>query len=153
MKTKHWMFITVLFVLGALLSACAAPAQPDPNAAKPSNAGGTGKALSLTGDVARGKDVFASKCVVCHGAEGVGGVENAGSDDGTVPPLNPIDSTLVNKDARVYAANIDLFIEHGSTPEGSGPAQVMTAWGDTNQLDAQGIADVIAYIISLNPAK
>ena len=136
-----------------LLSACAKAADPDPNSAKPSNAGGTGKALLLTGDSVKGKDLFAHKCQTCHGNEGIGGIANDGSDDGTVPPLNPIDSTMVNKDSKVFAANIDLFVEHGSTPAGSGPAKKMTAWGDTNQLDAQSIADVIAYVISLNPTK
>jgi mono/diheme cytochrome c family protein len=153
MKTKFWILLGGLIVFGLMLSACAKAAEPDPKAAKPSNSGGTGKALLLTGDVTKGKDIYVSKCAVCHGDQGAGGVANAGSDDGTVPALNPIDETLANKDPKVFAANLDLFIEHGSTPEGSGPAQIMVGWGDTNQLDAQGIADVIAYIISLNPVK
>jgi mono/diheme cytochrome c family protein len=43
-----------------------------------------------------------------------------------------------------------LFIEHGSTPEGDNPAKSMPAWGDNNTLTPQQIADVIAYIMSLN---
>ncbi|HEY3343124.1 MAG TPA: c-type cytochrome, partial [Anaerolineae bacterium] len=89
----------------------------------------------------------------CHGDAGKGGVSNPGSTDGTVPALNPIDSTLVNADAKVFASNIDLFIEHGSTPGGTKPENVMKAFGDQKLLTSQQIADVIAYVISLNPAK
>jgi mono/diheme cytochrome c family protein len=80
----------------------------------------------------------------------VGGVANPGSTDGTVPPLNPIDGTLIDPDPKVYATNLDLFLEHGSTPEGPSPKQTMPAWGDDKKLTAQQIADVIAYLISLN---
>ena len=65
-----------------------------------------------------------------------GGVDNPGSDDGTVPPLNPIDETLISADPQVYAYNLDLFIEHGSTPEGDNPQQTMPAWGDEGKLHA-----------------
>ncbi len=86
--------------------------------ARPSNAGGPGEAIDLTGDPKAGEQVFADNCQKCHGEKGVGGVDNPGSDDGTIPPLNPIDETMVDKDPKVFATNIDLFIEHGSTPEG-----------------------------------
>jgi mono/diheme cytochrome c family protein len=117
--------------------------------ARPSNAGGPGPALQLTGNVASGMKVFVDNCVKCHGPQGTGGVDNAGSTDGTIPPLNPIDDTLKNSDVKVYAYNIDLFMEHGSTPAGK-PTQLMPAWGDTNKLTPQQIADVIAYVMSLN---
>jgi mono/diheme cytochrome c family protein len=122
-------------------------------AAKPSNPGGTGPAISLTGDVTAGAKVYVDTCKKCHGDEGKGGVSNPGSTDGTIPPLNPIDSSLVNKDVKVFTNNIDLFIEHGSTPEGEKPENVMKAFGDQKLLTSQQIADVIAYVISLNPAK
>jgi mono/diheme cytochrome c family protein len=75
---------------------------------------------------------------------------NRGSTDGTVPALNPIDMTLENKDPKVFAYNLDLFIQHGSTPGGDKPALTMLAWGDQKKLTDQQIADVIAYVISLN---
>jgi mono/diheme cytochrome c family protein len=90
--------------------------------------------------------------VVC-GYQGKGGVKNPGSDDGTVPPLNPIDETLVSKDPKVFAYNIDLFIQNGSTPEGDNPKLKMTDWGKSGALTQQQIADVIAYIMSLNPVQ
>ena len=136
-----------------ILAAACAPAKPDPNAAKPSNAGGTGSAITLTGDAAKGKTIFATRCIGCHGEEGKGGIANDGSDDGTVPPLHPIDSTVVNKDKKVFAANFDLFLQNGSTPEGSKPAKSMLPFGSTNRISQQDIADVIAYIISLNPVQ
>ncbi len=144
-----------------LLAACGGttPAASVPSAAatdqsvRPSNPGGPGAGATLPGNAQTGGAIFASNCVACHAAEGKGGVANAGSTDGTVPPLNPIDATLVNKDPKVFAYNLDLYIQHGSTPGGATPALKMAAWGDTNQLNQQQIADVIAYVISLNPPK
>jgi len=70
--------------------------------------------------------------------------------DGTVPTLNPIDPTIASSDYETFATNIDLFIEHGSTPVGTTPNLYMPAWGASGALEQQQIADVIAYIISLN---
>jgi hypothetical protein len=67
-----------------------------------------------------------------------------------VPPLNPIDPLLKNSIYKVFATNLDLFIQHGSVPEGSSPFRNMPGWGDHNALTQQQIADVIAYLISLN---
>jgi mono/diheme cytochrome c family protein len=118
--------------------------------ARPSNPGGPGPALALTGDVTAGEKVYTDNCQKCHGEKGVGGIANPGSDDGTIPPLNPIDETMVSTDTKVFATNIDLFIEHGSKPEGDNPKEVMAAWGDQGKLTPQQIADVTAYVISLN---
>ncbi len=118
--------------------------------ARPSNSGGPGDALNLTGDATSGAQVFQTNCVPCHGPEGTQGVPNPGTDDGSVPTLNPIDLTMVSSDYKTFAYNIDLFVQHGSTPAGSNPAISMPAWGDQNALTQQQIADVIAYVISLN---
>jgi mono/diheme cytochrome c family protein len=104
----------------------------------------------LTGDASSGAEVFTQDCVICHAAEGKGGVVNPGSTDGTVPPLNPIDDTIKSKEPVVFAYNVDLFLEHGSTPDGTSPIYNMPAWGDQNKLTPQQIADVIAYVMSLN---
>ena len=118
--------------------------------ARPSNSGKPGAAATITGDAMAGAKIFAANCMPCHGGEGKGGIPNPGSADGAVPPLNPIDKTMVSKDPKVFAYNIDLFIQHGSTPDGSNPAIKMPAWGSDNMLKQQQLADVIAYIISLN---
>ena len=134
----------------ALCFSCHTSGQSTAQVARPSNPGGPGPALNLTGDVKAGAQIYTTTCVVCHGAEGRGEVKNPGSTDGTVPPLNPIDETIANPDVKVFAYNIDLFLEHGSTPDGPNPALKMVAWGDNKQLTPQQIADVIAYVISLN---
>jgi len=118
--------------------------------ARPSNPGGSGDALNLTGDVTSGAQIFQVNCFPCHGPEGTQGVPNPGTDDGSVPTLNPIDPTMVNPDYKTFVYNIDLFVQHGSTPAGPNPAISMPAWGDQGALTQQQIADVIAYIISLN---
>jgi mono/diheme cytochrome c family protein len=126
-------------------------ATPDENEiAAPSNSGGLGEAANLTGDPVAGKQVYISQCQLCHGVDGQGNVLNPGSDDGTVPPLNPIDPSLVSLDDKTNAANIDLFIQNGSTPSGVNPARLMPPFGAQNGLTQQQIADVIAYLLSLN---
>jgi len=122
----------------------------------PSNGNTTpGPAITqnLQGDPVAGAQIFVDNCQKCHGENGVGGVENPGSDDGAFPPLNPVDEDMGNSDPELFATTLDLFIEHGSTPEGDNPKDVMAAWGDDGKLTPQQIADVIAYIVSLNSAE
>jgi mono/diheme cytochrome c family protein len=168
-KQTRWMLLLGLSMIAALiLAACgaaatptAAPtkaptapvaptAEPAADVARPSNPGGPGPALQLTGDPAAGKQIFVDNCQKCHGENGVGGVENPGSDDGTIPELNPIDDTMVSSDLKVFAYNFDLFVEHGSDAAGTNVKEKMPAWGDEKKLTPQQIADVIAYVISLN---
>jgi mono/diheme cytochrome c family protein len=152
----RWTGLAVLFILLIpLVSACSSGAKTSEaesaeQPARPSNAGGPGEAINLTGDPKAGADIFSSICITCHGDQGKGGVENPGSTDGTVPSLNPIDPTLKSSDYKTFATNLDLFIEHGSTPEGPDPQRSMLPFGDSKTLTPQQIADVIAYVISLN---
>jgi mono/diheme cytochrome c family protein len=149
---KLIMVTTVLVVLLSLLAACGAKATPAPETEtvpRPSNPGGAGEAVNLTGNATAGAEVFTANCVSCHGDQGKGGVANPGSADGTVPQLTPLDE-FNRTDAKAFATALDLFIEHGSTPEGTSPTLVMTAFGDKKLLTPQQIADVIAYVISLN---
>jgi mono/diheme cytochrome c family protein len=109
-----------------------------------------GLAVNLTGDPVAGLTVFTAQCVQCHGVAGAKGVENPGSTDGTVPVLNPIDPTIKNTDPKTFALNLDIYLQNGSTPGGPSPKLKMTDFGLTNFLTQQQIADVIAYVISLN---
>ena len=148
------MILVGLGLLLAIAAGCASRQTPTQavgqvEGARPSNPGGPGPALDLKGDPQKGAQVFTT-CVPCHGDQGKGGVKNPGSEDGTVPPLNPVDDTISNPDSKVFAYNLDLFIEHGSTPEGTNPTFKMPAFGDTKTLTPQQIADVIAYVMSLN---
>jgi mono/diheme cytochrome c family protein len=153
-RFKLWLAAVVPMIF---LWACGSepkPAQPEKTGeaevARPSNPGGPGKAIELTGDPKKGAELFRVNCMMCHNAEGKGGIANPGSEDGTVPALNPIDPTLYSKDDKQFAQNIDLFIEHGSTPAGKNPPLQMTAFGAQRTLTQQQIADVIAYVIGLN---
>jgi len=127
------------------------PNAPVSEVPRPSNPGNTGDAINLSGDVTSGEQLFNTNCSVCHSSQGTGGVINSGSTDGTIPSLNPIDPFLKDPDKKFFATNIDLFIQNGSTPEGNNPVFSMQAWGRSNTLSQQEIADLIAYIISLNP--
>ncbi len=135
---------------GGTPTAAASEPEPTEEVARPSNPGGPGPALNLVGDPNAGAQIFAANCQVCHNTQGKGGNPNPGSADGTIPALNPIDPTIKNPDPKVFAYNVDLFVEHGSTPEGPGPTFSMPAWGDKGLLTPQQIADVIAYVMSLN---
>jgi mono/diheme cytochrome c family protein len=125
-------------------------APPEEEVARPSNPGASGEAIYLTGDATAGQKVYVGYCQVCHGVNGGDGISNPGSDDGTMPPVNPIDSSLVSPDYKTYAYNLDLFIQNGSVPAGVNPAFQMPAWGVNGALTQRQIADVIAYIISIN---
>jgi mono/diheme cytochrome c family protein len=139
-------------IVAATLVFCWAPGRPAATAeiARPSNPGGPGEAATMIGNTKAGAKIFAANCMPCHGAEGKGGVPNPGSTDGTVPPLNPIDETMVSRDPKVFAYNVDLFVQNGSTPEGPNPAIKMPAWGADHLLEQKQIADVIAFVMSLN---
>lgn len=129
------------------------PETSEAEVARPSNPGGPGEAATMTGDASRGQGIFGVNCAKCHGPQGVQGIPNPGSSDESVPVLNPIDPTLVDADPKVFAANVDLFIEHGSVPEGPDPLIVMPSFGDSKMLSSQQIADLIAYIMNLNATK
>jgi mono/diheme cytochrome c family protein len=157
-RSNRWLAVIAFCMLVLVLAACASKAATPAASSgggdgipKPSNPGGTGEAVNLTGDSANGAKLFADNCVSCHGDEGKGGVANPGAKDETVPALNPIDAALKNADAKQFGANIDLFLEHGSSPEGNMPTLSMPAFGDNKTLQPQDIADLIAYVISLNP--
>ena len=123
---------------------------PTAEPARPSNEGGPGNAVNLTGNADRGQVAFGQYCAQCHGPEGIAGRPNPDSDDGAVPGINPIDPTIVSADPKTFATNIDLFIEHGSVPAGSKPQIMMPPFGDNKLLTDQQIADLIAYVMALN---
>ncbi len=112
--------------------------------------GQSGPAAAIIGSVDRGAILFQQHCQTCHGSKGTGKVPNPGSEDGTVPSLNPIDSELFSKDPRTFTDNIDRFIQHGSRPEGPNPALQMLPFGDSNSLNQPTIANIEAYVLWLN---
>lgn len=125
---------------------------PLPNA-KDVDITAAGPAATTMGDPLNGRAVFAKNCASCHGDRGTGGVSNPGSDDGSVPSVNPIDPGFLedsNGDPSIFARDLDLFLQHGSRPEGDSPMLTMPAWGDTKALPQNQIADVEAYVMQLN---
>jgi len=112
--------------------------------------GPPGPAADMIGNAAQGAKVFQRMCQACHGPEGVDKVPNPGSDDGTVAPIKDIDPELRDKDALIFAQNLDRFIQHGSRPDGPHPAMEMPAFGATNTLTQQQISNVEAYVLRLN---
>jgi ubiquinol-cytochrome c reductase cytochrome b subunit len=104
----------------------------------------------IIGNIDMGATIFSQNCAPCHGPQGTDKVPNPGSTDGTVPPLNPIDPELFNKNPQIFVNNIDRFIQHGSRPEGPNPALSMLPFGDSQSLTQQMIANVEAYVLHLN---
>jgi mono/diheme cytochrome c family protein len=92
------------------------------------------------GNAAAAKPIFTSKCIVCHKADGAGGVKLTG---------NPTPNW---KDAKVWADpkhNDDYLrdcITNGKTKSG------MVAWGKTGQIKPDDIENLIAYIHTLKAA-
>jgi mono/diheme cytochrome c family protein len=115
--------------------------------------GPPGEAATLAGNWKQGKAIFEKQCQTCHGPQGTDKVQNPGSDDKTVPPLNPIDPELASKTPSAFAAKIDRYIQHGSIPDGPGPALFMPNWGDSKTLSQKEIADVEAYVMRLNGVR
>ena len=107
-------------------------------------------AVTIIGSADHGAILFANTCTSCHGPRGTGKVPNPGSTDGTIPSLNPIDQDEFSADPKTFAEKIDLFLQHGSRPEGPNPVFSMLPFGDTNALTQQQIADLEAYILRLN---
>jgi mono/diheme cytochrome c family protein len=106
--------------------------------------------VKMIGDPKHGAILFDLDCAKCHGKAGEGHVPNPGSQAGLVSSLAPIARGLFSDDPVVFAANIDRFIQHGATPPGPAPALQMPAFGTTRSLTAQEIANIEAYVLSLN---
>lgn len=112
--------------------------------------GAPGEAASIIGNVVVGQKLFTDNCASCHGLNGKGGDPNYGSMFGMVPALNPVNKALFDKDPKTFAENIDRFIQHGSVPAGTHPTLKMFAYGETYSLTQPQIANIEAYILSLN---
>jgi ubiquinol-cytochrome c reductase cytochrome b subunit len=120
------------------------------NAPCPPAAGSGPMAPSIIGSADHGAVIFPQICASCHGPQGTDKVPNPGSDDGRVPPLNPIDPELASQDPQTFVEKINPLLQNGSVPSGPNPAIKMPAWGDSGTLTQQQIADLEAYVLRLN---
>jgi len=122
-KTTHFVIVSLFLILVISLAACGGSTS---SAAAPSTA--------LVRDPAAGEKIFASACATCHGQEGQG---VAGlSQDMTQSQLiaSATDQELVE------------FIKAGGVP---GEAPVMLPKGGLPTLTDQNLADIVAYIRTL----
>jgi ubiquinol-cytochrome c reductase cytochrome b subunit len=110
----------------------------------------TGFAASYIGNPEHGEILYRQTCEGCHGLKGIGNVPNPGSSKGTVPGLNPISRKLYDANALSFIDLIDPVIQNGSVPAGPNPAFRMPDFGKSNTLTQQQIAQIEAYILSLN---
>jgi mono/diheme cytochrome c family protein len=112
-----------------------------------------GAAATIHGDPVAGRQKFGANCASCHGDRGSSGIANPGSDDGTVPGVNPLDPSFAEDskgDAAIFAFDMDPFLQHGSRPAGPNPAVSMPGFGDHKLLSQGDIADIEAYVMQLN---
>jgi ubiquinol-cytochrome c reductase cytochrome b subunit len=117
---------------------------------KTSTSSETGPASDMIGNVSHGALLFSRDCESCHGTNGKGGIPNPGSGSGKIPALNPISRNLFSKNPQTFAENIDRIIQHGLIPPGPDPQLHMQDFGDSHTLTQQEIANIEAYILSLN---
>lgn len=150
----HLVAVVVAVVLATWQVSAVLAQAPQPNpVASGINVFATGPAASIHGDPGRGRILFATNCAACHNDRGIGGIANPGSNDGTIPAVNPIDPGFLEQsqgDPAQLVQAIDPFVQHGSRPAGPNPQQSMIAWGDQKLLSQNDIADVEAYVMSLN---
>jgi len=149
-STALGQLIDFLLAQKAASSAAAASVPPPAAATTVGPHGAPGVAVTIIGSVDHGSILFEKTCTSCHGSTGKGKIANPGSTDGTVPSLSPIAADEVSPELKVFVANIDRYIQHGSRPAGPNPQLSMPPFGDTYALTQQQIADLEAYILSLN---
>ncbi len=108
------------------------------------------QAARIIGNPAHGSLLFTAQCQGCHGEKGKGGIPNPGSNDGTIPALDPIDSHLSDPNPQVFVDNINPFIQNGAIPEGPDPLHHMPDFGVSRTLTQQQISQIEAYILEIN---
>jgi mono/diheme cytochrome c family protein len=102
----------------------------------------TVEAAPSKGNPALGKPIFATKCVVCHKADGTGGVKLTGN-----PTPNWKDSKVWNDPKRKDDDYFRNCITNGVVKSG------MVAWVKTGQVKPADMENLIAYIHTLAAKK
>jgi len=100
--------------------------------------------INIIGDKEHGAILFHQSCIMCHGPHGI----HASDGPKGVPSLNPIDRNVLNTDPQTFVEHIDQFIQHGIPNTEGGPN--MPNFGDSHALTQAQIADLEAYVLSLN---
>jgi len=103
--------------------------------------------VNIIGDKEHGGILFHQSCIMCHGPHGNPMTPGFNHPRG-VPALNPIDRNVFNSDPRTFVEHIDQFVQHGIPNTEGGPN--MPNFGDSHALTQAQIADLEAYVLSLN---
>ena len=90
------------------------------------------------GNAVAGKAIFSVKCIVCHKADGTGGIKLTGN-----PTPNWKDPKVWNDPKRATDDYFRDCITNGKAPSG------MVAWGKTGQIKPPDIENLISYIRTL----
>ncbi|MBF0490106.1 MAG: cytochrome b N-terminal domain-containing protein [Candidatus Omnitrophica bacterium] len=109
---------------------------------------GLGEAVNIIGDREHGSVLFHQSCIMCHGPNGNNKTPGFVAPKG-VPALNPINSTVYNANASTFVQRIDVYLQHG-IPNTVAGGPNMPSFGDTHALTQAQIADLEAYVLSLN---
>ncbi len=103
--------------------------------------------VGIIGDREHGAILFHQSCIMCHGPHGIPKTPGFNAPKG-VPSLNPIDRNIFNADPQAFVERIDRFIQHGIPNTEGGPN--MPDFGDSHALTQAQIADLEAYVLSIN---
>jgi mono/diheme cytochrome c family protein len=144
----------MIVFLGSLSTRAATPLPPGeteaPSEAQASSASTNSTAVqsvSIIGDREHGAILFHQSCIMCHGPHGNPQTPGFNAPKG-VPSLNPIDRAVFNADPQSFVDHIDQFVQHGIPNTQGGPN--MPNFGDSHALTQAQIADLEAYVLSLN---
>jgi len=105
------------------------------------------QSTGIIGDKEHGAILFHQSCIMCHGPHGDPKTPGFNAPKG-VPSLNPIDRNVFNADPQAFVEHIDQFIQHGIPNTEGGPN--MPNFGDSHALTQAQIADLEAYVLSIN---
>ncbi len=103
--------------------------------------------VGIIGDKEHGAVLFHQSCMMCHGPQGIPKTPGFNAPKG-VPSLNPVDSDIFNANPQAFVERIDRIIQHGIPNTEGGPN--MPDFGDSHALTQAQIADLEAYVLSLN---
>ena len=142
-STRVRMVAFALITLAALIALVAFAATTGTTTAKaPATTGSTVATGPSKGNAAAAQPIFTSKCIVCHKADGTGGVKLTGN-----PTPNWKDPKIWADPKRAKDDYLRDCITNGKTASG------MVAWGKSGQIKPAEIENLIAYIHTLAPPK
>ena len=111
-------------------------------------------AINIIGNKEHGAVLYHQSCIMCHGPHGdnkTPGFKGYLTGDHApkgVPQLNPIERDVFNANPQTFVEIIDQRLQHGVPNTQGGPN--MPNFGDSHALTQAQIANIEAYVLSLN---